>query len=1045
MNVRSRRRLIAGGICAVLAGVSLAVLSSQRCLSAWMFQGVKVRQCPDGRFRQTVGLQVEGLARERSGSVRAWALAHGVGKSYSQELLARMNPSKAELVLLDAAGQETPLKPEKDWKREDNGDLWAELKLPALPDGDYRLRARITTRLGTDTVEAALPLYAPARVHVLTDRPLYEPGHRVQFRAVALRAKGLSPLDGRPGTWTVVDPNGDVVMEERSPAGPWGVVSGAFPLDRGAPTGTWTVRWLSGGTSGESSFRVEPFTLPRFRVEASSPQAFWRAGDAPVVEGQVLYSSGAPVAGAKVSLEWNHFGVWPPPTEWFDGGGLPVVAKADAAGRFRVTLPRVPQDLRGLVTLSASVTATDPAGDTVRGGVSLLLSEDALAVSAVTELESGLVENYSNRVFIRATTADGQALPGAELTVKRAWDPRDPGVKTVADEDGVASLQLDPGVAVNVVVPAMPVRRKPLPNPVELMSSNDLLSRDEEAGLGDQVALEKWLPAFFPCARFIVPDSADTERQLSVRVSSSGAVVDVVSGQGRLSACLADAARTRTLPPGRERILNLALQLVDPQLPTLEIEMKAANDGPVDSRLYAALEEAARDARPCLPAKLSEASDVPATLRWRLRAGQKDVEVGWVPVEKQEGVPMLSSTVLSCLQARFSRLSLRGRSDEEVEASDEERTGEAKAHQDQIGVALLTAEPAEGDGDEARAQDTTRLGFELMVSAQVEGKDAGSTKLFLPPTQLPTQRLRATPALARAGEEVRVELLRGPGFSGSLPEKLWLSAGGERMESQVDSKSRVATFRLPEQFEGWAQVDWGTAVARIYVAPRAQLSVEVAPEKPSYAPGEVARLLLRTRVDGKDGPAAVGLFGVDEGLAQLASLPGPGVLGSLRSAPTLVSSAFGVLDGQALAMGRIRGANAVAATLLRVSAAPTVEESDPSLSLTAQAAFEPEAELTEPFYRVLAELTSQVRAWEEKAPEGETLSPEGMAKLWGQALAACEKRGEPVTDAYGRRLKLSRLPPELLALTDPRMVVVGGTRLSEDVENWGQWVAREAP
>jgi hypothetical protein len=68
-----------------------------------------------------------------------------------------------------------------------------------------------------------------------------------------------------------------------------------------------------------------------------------------------------------------------------------------------------------------------------------------------------------------------------------------------------------------------------------------------------------------------------------------------------------------------------------------------------------------------------------------------------------------------------------------------------------------------------------------------------------------------------------------------------------------------------------------------------------------------------------------------------------------------------------------------------------------------------------------------------------------MAKLWEKALEACEKRGEAVTDAYGRRLKLSRLPPELLALTDPRAVVVSGTRLPEDVENWGAWVARESP
>jgi hypothetical protein len=68
-----------------------------------------------------------------------------------------------------------------------------------------------------------------------------------------------------------------------------------------------------------------------------------------------------------------------------------------------------------------------------------------------------------------------------------------------------------------------------------------------------------------------------------------------------------------------------------------------------------------------------------------------------------------------------------------------------------------------------------------------------------------------------------------------------------------------------------------------------------------------------------------------------------------------------------------------------------------------------------------------------------------MAKLWEAALEACEGRGERVTDAFGRRLRLSRLPQDLLALTDPRAVVTSGTRLPEDVENWNAWVAQEAP
>ncbi len=269
--------------------------------------------------------------------------------------------------------------------------------------------------------------------------------------------------------------------------------------------------------------------------------------------------------------------------------------------------------------------------------------------------------------------------------------------------------------------------------------------------------------------------------------------------------------------------------------------------------------------------------------------------------------------------------------------------------------------------------------------------------------------------------------------------------GDATLEADVEKPGTAARFRLPKDFEGWAEATWDGAVARVYVAPRAQLALEVAPDKEAYAPGELAHLQVRTRVDGKEGPAAVGLFGVDESLSQLTALPGPDALDRMRPAPTVSSPAFGVLDGTALAMGRIRGANAAAATLLRVGGVPPREGGAPPVSLAVRSTFDPDVELTEPFYRVLAELTVQVRAWEQSAPEGETLSPAGMAKLWNQALEACEKRGEAVTDAFGRELKLSRLPPELLALTDPRAVVVSGTRLPEDVENWGAWVAREAP
>ena len=151
-----------------------------------------------------------------------------------------------------------------------------------------------------------------------------------------------------------------------------------------------------------------------------------------------------------------------------------------------------------------------------------------------------------------------------------------------------------------------------------------------------------------------------------------------------------------------------------------------------------------------------------------------------------------------------------------------------------------------------------------------------------------------------------------------------------------------------------------------------------------------------------------------------------------------------MLDGQALALGRIRGANAAAATVLRVTSIPAPPELDATIDAHGETRFDDHRRAWTDFYTVLTELHAQVRTGK-SAPKGELMRPATMARLWSQAIAACEQRGDSVNDAYGRPLRLYRLPADLLALTDPHAVVTLGTRLPEDVENWGAWVAKEKP
>jgi hypothetical protein len=429
---------------------------------------------------------------------------------------------------------------------------------------------------------------------------------------------------------------------------------------------------------------------------------------------------------------------------------------------------------------------------------------------------------------------------------------------------------------------------------------------------------------------------------------------------------------------------------------------------------------AARGARDCLGAKSAE-GELAHALAFRAARGKRELELSWVRDPAVEGAGQSST----CLEGRLRGLAL-----------------EKPADADGLGLARFSVVLPERLSV-ARAQPTVMQGYELTVTAATDGNP--STLLRMSPGTVPPLRMRVTPVLPQPGDAMTVEIIRGPSYRGAVPEEVVLTHLKGKQEVKVDKETRVAKLTLDAKAEGWCELRAGGARALVFVRPRSELAVKVAPAKERYAPGENAELQVTTTVAGQGAQAAVGLFGVDESLGQLAPLAGPEDMARVRPPVTTSGSAFGVLDGQALTLGRIRGANAAAATVLRVTGLPAVPELDAVFAGRGASPFDPTAELTDRFYAVLGELHAQTRAWEKQAPASEKMVPEKMAALWRQALAACEKRGERVDDAFGRTLRLHRLPSDLLALTDPREVVTAGTRLPEDVESWPAWVGRVRP
>ncbi|MGI5865881.1 MAG: hypothetical protein ACOX6T_28015, partial [Myxococcales bacterium] len=750
----------------------------------------------------------------------------------------------------------------------------------------------------------------------------------------------------------------------------------------------------------------------------SAARPFYGRGETPELHGSVVYSSGAPVARAEVAIQWTPVGAWPLPNDWLEGA-LPRQTRTDEWGHFRLVLPQIPGDLRGRVTLAARLTATDPAGDRVDGHAAVLLAEEPIAVSAVTELGDKLVQGFSNRVYLRVTDAAGSVLPRASLVVKRAWDPADKGIRAECDEDGVAQLQLDPGPPVNVVIPAMPVRPRKRAPAVSRGAMRDLIG--DGPSLADLRAADSWTASLAPCAR--LSGSGDTV-EVGVRVDRAGGISAVGFYDSPLNRCMANVIQTRRLPPGAERLYRISYAIGESDFPELTVSIDGVPGTP--QGLEEKLAELALDARECVAKSLADSSSLPRLLSWRARKGSKDVAVSWSPDPQAIGA-VLNSAQAACIERKLSSVRL-----------------EDPAQNDAVGFARLVAEPAWREGD-GRQPPSVVVGYELLVEASVEGEKRGAARLRLSPGSIPNIRLRVSPVIAEPGGKLTVEIVRGPRFAGELPEKLYLKTEERTLEAEVDPKKRGAVFELPKGLQGWLEVQWGGARAVAWVRPRQSLDVALRAENEQYAPGQTAKLLLETTVGGKGARAAVGLFGVDESLAQLVPLAGPDDMARVRPKVEVFSPAFGALDAQALTMGRIRGLNAVEATILKVSTLPTRAEIDTFVYSHASGVFDPIEELTDRFYLVLGELHAQVRAWEQEGPKGEVMQPALMAKMWDRALAACEKRGQPVRDAYGRKLRLSRLLPDLLALVEPRAVVLDGLRLPEDTENWAAWVAKEEP
>ncbi len=1028
------RRLGLAVVGIVLLIVALVVWSRLPHVPSWVKWGVVLEEAPEGTPVAVASLSARELRRGSVGTVEvAVEAVYSEGRALDRSTTP-LRRCRAELQLVAADDGVVELPTVDGWTGSP-GLLQAEVELPDVPDGDYLLRAVVHSRLGEVSVDLPVDLYAPALVHLLTDRPMYQPGQEIRFRAVTFREGDLVPIEERPGRFSVMSPEGDLLLDEPVPTGAFGVAAASFPLADSAPNGSYVIRYRSGTADDTVRVQVSPFRLPVLEVKARTDRTWYAVGEQPTIRGSVLYRSGAPVADALVSLDLTPLSedgsrAWPPPRDWFEVEAV----RTDDRGAFSVTLAEIPDDLHDPARVLARVLATAPSGQRVSGSTTMKLSPTPVVAHVETELSDGLVPDFNNRVYVRVTTPDGAPLPGATVRVSRAWDPDDEGVTEVADEDAVAAVQLDPGQPVSVIVPPAPYRPAPRSETAHVRRSGvtDLFASGP-VSVDENVVLDGWDARLEHCAWLVDRpqrrSGAHVTRRVGVAVAPTGTVTRVVHEGSDVDRCIEDTLRSLRGPTGGQHLYSIAWTVQAPEGGVLETE-DLTGVPQVPEGLRQEVDAARRRARACI-AEHDSSDPLPEFLHWTVVEGDQRVHTSWQRDGTAAGAWQAREMV--CVREAFQGMRL---------PREQERASEGVVR------LLVRADPS---SEATRPSATVRTAYELNVAVEVEDQALGETTVVLDPGRVPTLRLRPERAILGPGEELVIQVLRGPSFHAELPgpdAEIFLQQGGRDVQPlQWDPEERVLRGTIPDDpsVHGLLTVQLLATRAVLLVPRQDSLELALSSDRPQYRPGETATLGVQTTAGGAASPAAVSLLGVDEALGQLTALPGPDEMGRVTIRATSRGAAFGEFDAEDLLMGRVRGANASLAALQRIQQIPTLASEERVVSGYTEAAFDPVVPLTETFYEVLADAQQRVTAWEQDAPEGELMTAARMAGLWAEMLRERRRADLPCGDAYGMDLELIRLPSDLLALTDPRLLVTDASRLPEDVENWGRFVREVSP
>jgi hypothetical protein len=285
----------------------------------------------------------------------------------------------------------------------------SEIKLPALPSGNYEIQAGLTGESEAINTSASVQVQRNSRLLLTLDKPLYQPGQTMYLRSLALRKPALAPEANQDTLFEVLDGKGNKVFRQAVLSDEFGVAATEFKLANQVNTGVYKVRVQVGEVITEKSVTVDRYVLPKFKLELSLDDDWFRPGQTVAGMIKAAYFFGEPVKGGTVTVTAYRYAA-----TWIPFLVLDGATSKEGLYSFNFDLPDylvgMPLDEgKGLILME--VTVADTAGQKVSSSKQLLVSEAEVELVLVAE-NPRLLSGVTNRFYLFASDPAGEPVSG---------------------------------------------------------------------------------------------------------------------------------------------------------------------------------------------------------------------------------------------------------------------------------------------------------------------------------------------------------------------------------------------------------------------------------------------------------------------------------------------------------------------------------------------------------------------------------------------------------------------------------------------------------